>query len=403
MQKNIVICNAHWSNRGDEAAIRVYLDWLLENRPDDTYHMIIKDGREVQQFPYNTKVTAHSSKFLPRNFLSVLLCTLTRGHMGGDMQMKRDVKTYRKADAVIYAPGGAVISDRFWWRKQLEYLLPFLASKLYHIPMYVAAPSMGPYDTKKNWRNFVRKNLLSQAKCFCVREEFSKQYLKSIGLKTDIEVTIDSAFYENEIQKKEYIALDEELQSFFQVHNRVIGMTITDFSWHVEYNKKALRDKIIAEMKKIINYLADKSYGVLLIPQLFGNQNDSRILEKYRRSHVCIMDEKYDTYIQQKLVGRCFAVIGMRYHSNIFAAKAAVPFIAIAYEEKMTGFMEAACLQEWCIDLQNLSSQNVLDKFSKLLESYEEIKGSLEKKRMEWENTAKKNITLLDDFLMDNP
>lgn len=55
---------------------------------------------------------------------------------------------------------------------------------------------------------------------------------------------------------------------------------------------------------------------------------------------ICSDDEKYDTYFQQYVIGCMYAVIGMRYHSNIFSAKMGTPFISISYEQKMQGFMK---------------------------------------------------------------
>ena len=400
MKKKIVICNAHWSNRGDEAAIRVYCDWLLRHRKDWQYHIIFKDGKPVCQFPYETAgITRHSSKYLPSNIFTLLLCVITCGRVGGDTQMKRDVQEYRNADAIIYAPGGAVISDRFWWRKQLEYLLPFFAARCYRIPLYVAAPSMGPYDVKRRWRNFVRRGLLSGAEYLCVREDFSRKYMREIGIKKDIEVTVDSAFYEDTMPGTQSLSLDGELGLFFREHIKVVGMTVTDFSWHVEHHKKGLGEDIRSEMHQLIRTLLAEEYGVLLIPQLFGNQKDVEILEEFKEEHVMILDENYDTYFQQYVVSACYAVIGMRYHSNIFAAKAAVPFIAIAYEEKMLGFMEASGLQEWCVSLEDFSSQNVLERFRQLVRNYGSYRGILEEKRVGWKKRAEKNIELLEEFL----
>lgn len=41
---------------------------------------------------------------------------------------------------------------------------------------------------------------------------------------------------------------------------------------------------------------------------------------------ICSDDEKYDTYFQQYVIGCMYAVIGMRYHSNIFSAKMGTPY-----------------------------------------------------------------------------
>lgn len=61
----------------------------------------------------------------------------------------------------------------------------------------------------------------------------------------------------------------------------------------------------------------------MFIPQLYGNGNDYDLMRTFCCDTndyfvVTASDERYDTYFQQYLIGQLYAVIGMRYHSNIF-------------------------------------------------------------------------------------
>jgi colanic acid/amylovoran biosynthesis protein len=132
--------------------------------------------------------------------------------------------------------------------------------------------------------------------------------------------------------------------------------------------------------------------GVLLIPQLFGNQNDRDYLETYLMPDVFMLSDDYDTYFQQYVISKCYAVVGMRYHSNIFAAKMGVPFIAIGYEEKMYGFMENWRLSDFLIKLPMLDEQLLNDKWQLLNERYADYKAYLDSHRNEWYNLASKTI-----------
>ena len=67
--------------------------------------------------------------------------------------------------------------------------------------------------------------------------------------------------------------------------------------------------------------------------------------------------EERDTYFQQYVIGKLYAVVGMRYHSNIFSAKMGIPFVSVSYEQKMKGFMQSIGLSEYCIDLNELSEK----------------------------------------------
>lgn len=163
--KKAVIVNAHWNNRGDEAALRAMLDKLLNENPNWSFQIIFKE-KEIVQFPYD-EVSFISLKFLPKNVLEVIWAVLTRGNykLVGNRYLAESIKRFLEADLLIYAPGGAVICDRFWWVKQLEYLLPFICSKFYNIPIVVAAPSIGSFNREKN--NAINcKNNLCKGKNF---------------------------------------------------------------------------------------------------------------------------------------------------------------------------------------------------------------------------------------------
>ena len=71
------------------------------------------------------------------------------------------------------------------------------------------------------------------------------------------------------------------------------------------------------------------------------------------------------------------ALIGMRYHSNIFAAKMEIPFLSISYEQKMKGFIQNIHYDKYCIDIESLSSEKLMEMFFQLEQEYEMIKHQL--------------------------
>ena len=68
----ICIVNTHWSNRGDEAALRPILNELLNKYDDCEIQVIFKDSEDVKEFPYFGRVTHFSSKFLPHNLVQII-------------------------------------------------------------------------------------------------------------------------------------------------------------------------------------------------------------------------------------------------------------------------------------------------------------------------------------------
>lgn len=399
--KKICIVNAHWSNRGDEAALRPIINELLYRYKNCKITVVFKDKEEVQQFPYRGNADCFSAKFLPDNYAELLAAVITRGKVCRNVSMQKEIKVISQQDLIIYSPGGSVINDRFWWRKQMEYLLPFLCARRYHIPMIVAAPSVGPFENCF-WRNFIRRKLLQVPVRLCVREDLSQKYLMDIGVCRNVVTTIDTAFYdmpdteENDKILKEY----KELNVFLESYDKIAGMTITDFSWHVEFSQNVeMRENTENVIRDFILKRKEEGTGILLIPQLFGNQNDRMILEKFQDENTFILSEKWDTYFQQFIISKLYAVVGMRYHSNIFAAKMGIPFIAVAYEEKMRGFMEMWKLDEYGIDVRKLSAELLEDKWNRLVSQHEDYRQCLHNYRSTWKIKAGDTIREIRDIL----
>lgn len=390
--KNIVFVNAHWNNRGDEAALRAVVDSILEVYRDVSITILFKEREEILQFPYQGKVTYLSSKFLPKRF-SYYLALYSKGRLGCDAEMRKTVQALEKADLVVYAPGGAVISDRFWWRKQLEYLFPLAFAERKKIPVITAAPSMGPFYKRRTYRNRVLKKIES----ICVREKISQNYLSSQGITENVSATIDSAFL-NDIDREsnfQKLCRDASLMEFLGKYPRVIGITITDLKWHVEYGKTDIESRIKNTFISFINCLAKEGTGVLFIPQLFGKQNDREYLKSFEAANTFLLSEEYDSFFQQYIISRLYGVVGMRYHSNIFAAKMGIPFIPVSYEEKMDGFVEEAKWQRFAVRVEELSAEALLERYQLLKQERERLAGKLTEKSGEWKEKAAETKKLL--------
>jgi colanic acid/amylovoran biosynthesis protein len=395
---HIVIVNAHWNNRGDEAAHRALWGELRTRYPQSRLTILFKDKKPITWFPSMPDVAYDSCQFKAPSW-DIWLTVLTRGFTGRDPVLKKMVRIVKTADLIIYSPGGSVINDRFYWSKQMEYMTPFLCARLYRIPMVVAAPSMGPYNTRPRRR--LRRWLLRTPRVFCVREELSRQYLNSIGVSDNVHVTMDLAFLDEVDTNAAERQLDDypELRAFLETHSRVVGITISDFRWHVKLGKDTeLTDRIETTFRQMIQALADRGYGILLIPQLFGNQNDYTDLMQYAGPSVHVMSDQPDTYLQQYVISQLYAVIGMRYHSNIFAAKMGTPFVAVVYEEKMAGFLELAGLGEYAVPLEHLSFQSIHEVFQAVEQHHRDLRESMRTNLPEWRRRAKCTLEFFPDI-----
>lgn len=380
---NILIINGHWSNRGDESAIRAMIDALHNEYPNANIFVQLYCSNVVN-FPQIDNVKNIEIKYpRKRAIFEYPIVFLTRGKVSFLKSTKDFVKLLSNINLVIHAPGGPSIGDLY---KHVEYLylMKLLLIHRLGIPYVFYAPSMGPF--KDRTRNIIRKYILENSSLLCVRESLSAEYLKGLKLKQQVYVTMDSAI-QSIIKEQDYMTILKSytaLDDFMNKYNKIVGITITELDWHPVYkNDMNVKNNIKNSFTHLIQYLDKEGYGILFIPQLFGEQNDSNLMLNYAKlsNNTFVIRDEYDCYFQQYIIGRLYAVIGLRYHSNIFSAKMGTPFISVSYEQKMSGFMNIMNIENYCIDIKSLSDSNLLNKFKQLVENYSEYKSELNKSR----------------------
>lgn len=269
---------------------------------------------------------------------------------------------------------------------------------------------MGPFLNRI--RNIIRKIILKKAMAIVVRDVFSAKYLEEqLGIRAY--VALDSVF-QDDVLGFNYIlevysngngvkCLLEKLKK-----ERVIGITISDLRWHVVYSQfPDLRNRIIESFTKVLMYLTNRGYQVLLIPHLFGERYEYAYQEfmqltnfqKLNKEMIFILPKEMNSYVQQAIVSKLYCVISIRYHPIVYAAKANVPFIAIYYEHKQKGFVEMVGLEEFAIPIEEINANKLIKCFTLLERNYDLVKRHLEKKGPQLKQRSVMTIKVLRRLL----
>ena len=265
------------------------------------------------------------------------------------------------------------------------------------------APSMGPFNNHE--RDNIRKRVINGAEKILLRDPISVKYLKQYMPELNVEQALDSALQYDIDKKAEGAVFDKyaELNSFLSKHDKNIGITITDLKWHPVHKHEKIIEKIPEVFQNFIDKKIAEGYGIVFIPQLYGGSNDTKLMSEYMRKEHTFMVDVYvperDSLFQQYLISKLYAVVGMRYHSNIFSAKMGTPFISISYEQKMKGFMQYIGIDEYCIDLYDISKEALIDKFGVLEKSYEQYKNKLNSNHASMHDQAYKSTQAVVDVL----
>ena len=376
----ILVINCHPDNRGDEAAIHAMVDEINTIYPEVKITLSIRGvGTKYPNMPTNVKMIQH---FTPTSYKAKFahkIAVLTRGRIAISLRERELITEISQADIVLHAPGGPSIGDTYY-KDEPTYLAIYDLLLAMGKKYMFYAPSMGPFE--ETARNPWREKILKHADQIVLRDPISEKYVKDLVPEKHVSLALDSAFQHdiNINQNREKLNQYTELKKFLESHEKCVGITITDLLWHPVYSKNPdIAKNIQVVFRNFLEKITKLGYGVVFIPQLYGNGNDYDLMKSFCFDSdnyfvVTATDEYYDTYFQQYLIGQLYAVIGMRYHSNIFSAKMGTPFISVSYEQKMKGFMNKIRLSEYCIDLQELSTELLDDRFKQLVKHYEEYK-----------------------------
>lgn len=110
---NIVIVNAHWNNRGDEAAHCALWEKLASKYPTAKLTVMFKDRKQITWFPKHIDADYFSCQFKATE-VEIWRAIASNGEIATDPLLKKAVHTIREADLILYSPGGSVINDRFY-------------------------------------------------------------------------------------------------------------------------------------------------------------------------------------------------------------------------------------------------------------------------------------------------
>lgn len=399
-----LIANAHNENRGDEAANHALIDELNLIYPGCNITLALRWGSPYPNLPANVTVIQQYSPRSIKRVIEFFLMRITNYSFILTKRARTYVNAVKNADLILHSPGGPSIGD-IYYDDEIGYLRSYVIANDFNKPYIFFAPSMGPFHNKH--RKNIREQILRKAKAVIVRDPISKKYINEFLPDLHVYQTLDSALQfdlnveDNQTKLKNYTELNE----FLKKHKKNIGITITELDWHPTHSlNEEIRKNIQSTMQEFAMYLNDNGYGIVFIPQLYGTQNDYLLMKKYMVNNdnffiVPDDNDEYDAYFQQYLISRLYAVVGMRYHSNIFAAKVGTPYISISYEQKMTGFMEKMKLSTYCIDVKQLSFDLLRKKFDMLMTNHDDYKKYLDSKHSEMKEESLRTMRIIADYI----
>lgn len=397
-KKKITITNAYtWYNKGDAGILLAIIDTLkklynsvefnvLSFTPDvDRIHYC--DDSSVKEV-YSNVLNPHPYKkgkvgktiAIIKLFFKMIMIQFGLTFFRKKTVNKHDnLKALQDSDIIIVCGGGFLGGKKF---DSLMHLYQIYVNTLVGKPVYIMGTSIEPIKNKII-KHFTDK-ILKKVDFVFARERITKEYLQNVLPKEKYIQIPDMAFMLDNIERKfEFV---EKLKNDKKI---LIGITVRNWNFpNVENKSKAMENYINSIRDFMIKEFHNRKCTFVFIPQVTVSTGDDTIIaekiktrlpEENKKDFIIRRDDWSPSEIKS-LIGNMNYFVGTRMHSNIFATSMCIPTTAIAYEKKTNGIMETVGLENYIIEIDEITSADLYDKVEKMIKNEETIRKQLKDK-----------------------
>ncbi len=289
-----------------------------------------------------------------------------------------------RCDLIILG-GGGIFHD-YWGIDPDKYLrrgfwditafgsLPLLA-KLLNIPCAIMAVGVGPF--KSDWGCEHTRLAFERSQIATIRDTESMDYLRKTGIQLEgqdspIVSVFPDIVFGLESRSSDKYDVEELLEDKYSIGKDTPLLGISLRYWESE---TPLKERLTSIAQGVIQFLKENpQVHVVTIPFQVLNAtphtDDSIVLRELAEiinmpDRVHLINISITPHFAQALIGRCRAILGMRFHSVVMSINTGTPIVAISYAPKVQSIMESIGLAEYC----NLSLAPNPDDLEKQLQS----------------------------------
>jgi polysaccharide pyruvyl transferase CsaB len=204
------------------------------------------------------------------------------------------------------------------------------------VPVMVYAVSAGPLKDRRT-QQLVR-DVLNRASIVSVRERRAFKLLEEIGVTREVNLTADPAL----LLKPEALPADALKREGLDPARRLVGLSVREPGPAAPDLQEAHYHSILANTA---DYMVERfDADVVFVPmerRVMDTQHSHAVAARMAHSHrAAVLRGEYTSGQMLSLMSHFDFAIGMRLHFLIFAALQRVPFVALPYAGKVTGFLE---------------------------------------------------------------
>lgn len=346
-------------NLGDEAILESLITGIREMHPDADLTVLSGDPDATSQC-YNVRAIKRSSIF-------------------------GVIKSIKQSDALILG-GGGLLQDITSKRSLRYYLSIIKLAKFFKKKTLLLGQGIGPVRGKRSL-----KSALRNVDLITVRDEASLKELADIGVRAKkIVLTADMALLAGKSDREKAEKL-LKIDGVAKCRSRMIGVSLRP---PVGGQTSTSQYKAIAAACD--HLIKDKESQVVFL--IFKYPEDMEISEKvmgFMKYHPHVFFRQCRPSDMISVISVLDAVIGMRLHSLIFAAKAGIPAFGLSYDLKVSSFQKI--MGRPSVDFNGINESSLIREIDSFLDTSGKGSAGIEL----FEQKARLNFTYLDEVLMD--
>ena len=290
----------------------------------------------------------------------------------------RVLRAIRNCDVLI-SGGGSLLQDLTSTRSLRYYLFIINAARRRGKKVMIYSNGIGPVRKKGNRRKVAR--VVNRADVITLRDSASADELRSMGVtRGDIRITADPVF---SIRRPPDSDIAQILAKYGLPEAPFLSVAIRDWPGTESFSES-------------VAYICDKVYEqsgreiVFISMQSDADTDISQRVRDMMKNPSYIICEQLSVDDLMCIIGASDAVLGMRLHSLIFAARANVPFAGLVYDPKVSAFTDAMSMPS-AGDVARLDRNQALETVLQLI-----------KHRAEYSETLRQKTALLEEAVAED-
>ncbi|RMG25863.1 MAG: polysaccharide pyruvyl transferase CsaB [Armatimonadetes bacterium] len=292
---------------------------------------------------------------------------------------RRDMNYFTKelesSDALVFA-GGGILQDATSYFSIRYYTGLIQKAKKMKKPVFLLAQGIGPVTSMLG--KSAASAALKQVDLLTVRDPHSANVARQLGYRGPLEVTADLAWL---LQPSQHPGTEFN----------VAGMQAVAVSARPVKGQK--------DLAKTFGDFAQMLFRNQFVPVLLemDTEMDRKLLDEIAKLHGGRCPDIRNLHTPSEMlarIARTHAMVAMRLHAGIFAAKSGIVPLMIAYDPKVVAFCDQAGLPS-PVPVQGLSAQRLWDAFSNLERDRASLTSRMQEKTAEMVALARRNVDIL--------